>query len=107
MTAKKKQRKPATKKAPAKKPVAATPGPDVTALGRALTTHAAKLPDAAVAAVKTLAAGQTPAHGALVQLRDGINAAAPKLRQNGQKETARELSNLNRLVRRLERAARK
>ena len=45
-------------------------------------------------------------HSDLVALRDGINEVTTKLREDEKSDEARELSGLNRYVRRLERASR-
>ena len=55
---------------------------------------------------KALAKGETVPHAQLVTLRDGINEVAAALRQEEKTAEARKLSDVNRLVRRLERAAR-
>ncbi len=78
----------------------------ITELGKALSKHQAKLPNGAKATVKSLTEGKVPTNKALVSLRDGINETSAKMRQAEQPEIGKELSNLNRLVRRLERATR-
>ena len=93
----------AQKKQPAKKGL---DDEKVRGLGKALSKHQAKLPNGAKATVKALSDGKVPSNKALVSLRDGINETSAKMRQAEQPEVAKELSNLNRLVRRLERATR-
>ena len=88
------------KKQPAKKGL---DDEKVKELGKALSKHQAKLPNGAKATVKSLSEGKVPTNKALVSLRDGINETSAKLRQAEEPEVAKELSTLNRLVRRLER----
>ena len=66
-----------------------------------------KLPAPLAAIARQLASDQPVTRKQLVALRDGINARSVELRDAKQAAQAKKLARANRLVRRLERAARK
>lgn len=90
----------------AEKPKAQAPGQNASiSAGQRLADL--KLPAPLAAIARKLASDQSVTRAQLVTLRDGINAHADQLRGDGKKAAAAKLSAANRLVRRLERAARK
>ena len=100
------------KKAPAPKPGKETDvrtGPDVVGLGtdleQALKKAGAGL-DRVKASVTALKAEKVPTNAQLLKLRDTVNEVAAKAREAEQDAVAKQLSQLNRLVRRLERSTR-
>jgi hypothetical protein len=91
--------KKAAKQAPEVQSAAASAGRRLVAL---------KLPAPLAAIARRLASGEPVSRRKdFVTLRDGINARSAELRDAGQAKQAEKLARANRLVRRLERAARK
>lgn len=101
-----KKQAPPRKKAPQKKTRSEQPGQSASiSAGQRLVEL--KLPAPLAGIAQKLAKGGTFTGPQLAKLRDGINTHAESLREKGQKSLASRLSAANRLVRRLERAARK
>lgn len=115
--AQQKAKKPAAKKSGGKKAKQAEPekkGPDVVGLGTELTeafkpiaaSWKPKSVDGVKATVAALKSGKTPSNAALAKLRDVINETSAAAREQEADQIAKQLSQLNRLVRRLERSTR-
>ena len=97
---------PAKTKKTAKKSAKPEPGQNASiSAGRRLLDL--KLPAPLAAIARRLASDQPVTRKHLVALRDGINARSVELRDAKQGAQAKKLARANRLVRRLERAARK
>ena len=89
-------------------------GPDVAGLGGDLEAAFKKVQadwrpksvDGVKATVASLKSGKIPTNAALLKLRDAVNETSVAAREAKAAPVAKELSQLNRLVRRLERATR-